>query len=187
MLGLRPPAHRRRDHRCRPGLRLVLPGSSAAMRALQQDPQDRPRRATASTPDLCYSCYQGASAVCSVCGETRPCQRISSGSPICRSCRTRPLHPCSRCGRNRPVQAEWPAGPVCVGCYERVRRHPAQCAGCGAVRPLIGNDDLGRPVCGPCAGIPALDYTCRECGRGGEIHSGGWFAPASLEAAISAN
>jgi hypothetical protein len=131
------------------------------------------RRATESTPDLCYSCYQGTSAVCSVCGETRPCQRISSGSPICRGCRVRPPRTCFRCGRDRPVQAEWPAGPVCTGCYEHVRRHPAECAGCGAVRPLVGSDEPGRPVCGPCAGTPGLDYTCRECGRGGEIHSGG--------------
>ena len=130
------------------------------------------RRATGFAPDLCYGCYQGAVAVCSVCGETRPCQRISSGSPICRTCRTRPPRPCFRCGRDRPVQAEWPAGPVCVGCYEHVRRHPAECAGCGVVRPLIGSDEQGRPVCGPCAGAPGLDYTCRECGRGGEIHSG---------------
>jgi hypothetical protein len=40
------------------------------------------------------------------------------------------------------------------------------------VRPLIGSNEQGRPVCGPCAGAPRLDYTCRECGRGGEIHSG---------------
>lgn len=39
------------------------------------------------------------------------------------------------------------------------------------VRSLIGSDEEGRPVCGPCAGAPGLDYTCRECGRGGEIHS----------------
>jgi hypothetical protein len=129
------------------------------------------RRATASAPDLCYGCYQGALAVCSVCGESRPCQRISSGSPICRTCRARPPRPCFRCGRDRPVQAEWPAGQVCAGCYEHVRRHPAECAGCGAVRPLIGSDEQERPVCGPCAGAPGLDYTCRECGRGGEIHS----------------
>jgi hypothetical protein len=130
------------------------------------------RRATADTPDLCYSCYQGAVAVCSACGETRPCQRISSGSPICRTCRARPPRPCFRCGRDRPVQAEWPAGPVCVGCYEHVRRHPAECAGCRAVRPLVGTDGQARPVCGPCAGTPGLDYACRECGRAGEIHSG---------------
>ena len=37
---------------------------------------------------------------------------------------------------------------------------------------MIGSDERGRPVCGPCAGVPGLDYTCRECGRGGEIHSG---------------
>jgi hypothetical protein len=41
VLGLRPAAHRRRDQRCRAGLRLVLPGSAAAMRALRPDPQDR--------------------------------------------------------------------------------------------------------------------------------------------------
>ena len=40
------------------------------------------------------------------------------------------------------------------------------------IRPLIGSDKQGRPLCGPCAGAPGLDYTCRECGRGGEIHSG---------------
>lgn len=129
------------------------------------------RRATASAPDLCYGCYQGAMAVCSACGETGPCQRITSGTPICRACRTRPPRPCFRCGRDRPVQAEWPAGPVCVGCYEHVRRHPAECAGCGVVRPLIGSDEQKRPVCGPCSGAPGLDYTCRECGRGGQIHS----------------
>ena len=77
-----------------------------------------------------------------------------------------------------PVRAR-PPGPGrvarragLVGCYEHVRRHPAECAGCGVVRPLIGSSEEGRPVCGPCAGAPGLDYTCRECGRGGEIHSG---------------
>jgi hypothetical protein len=59
---------------------------------------------------------------------------------------------------------------ICVGCYEHVRRHPAECAGCGVVRPLIGSDEQKRPVCGPCSGTPGLDYTCRECGRGGQIH-----------------
>jgi hypothetical protein len=39
------------------------------------------------------------------------------------------------------------------------------------VRPLIGGNEQGRPVCGPCVGAPGLDYTCRECDRGGEIHS----------------
>jgi hypothetical protein len=34
-------------------------------------------------------------------------------------------------------------------------------------------DDRSAGHCSPCAGSPGLDYTCRECGRGGEIHSGG--------------
>jgi hypothetical protein len=101
------------------------------------------KRATPASPDLCHGCYQGTSAVCMVCGKTRPCQRIGTGSPICRQCRI-------------PVQAEWPGGPVWTGCYEHVRRHPAPCARCQAVRPLIGKDDRGWPVCGPCAGAPGL-------------------------------
>jgi hypothetical protein len=40
VLGLRPAAYRRGDHGCRPGLRLVLPGSAAVMRTLRADPQD---------------------------------------------------------------------------------------------------------------------------------------------------
>jgi hypothetical protein len=135
-------------------------------------PRKIAKRATADSPDLCYGCYQGASAICSVCGETRSCQRIASGSPICRNCRTRTPRPCFRCGRSRPVQADWPIGPVCVGCYEHVRRHPAACGRCRVVRPLIGSDERGELICGPCAGASGLDYTCRECGRGGEIHSG---------------
>jgi hypothetical protein len=129
------------------------------------------KRATADSPDLCHSCYKGAPAICSICGETRPCHRISSGSPICRQCRARPPRRCFRCGRDRPVQAEWPAGPVCVGCYEHVRRHPAPCARCQAVRPLIGSGDHGGQMCGPCAGAPGMDYACRECGHSGELHS----------------
>jgi hypothetical protein len=39
------------------------------------------------------------------------------------------------------------------------------------VRPLIGSDERGELICGPCAGASGLDYTCRECGRSGEIHS----------------
>ena len=39
------------------------------------------------------------------------------------------------------------------------------------MRPLVGADEQGSPVCGPCAGAPGLDYTCRECGRAGQIHS----------------
>jgi hypothetical protein len=41
LLGLRPAAHGCRDYRCRAGLRLVLPGSAAAMRLLRPDPEDR--------------------------------------------------------------------------------------------------------------------------------------------------
>ncbi|MDG4759404.1 hypothetical protein [Micromonospora sp. WMMD710] len=94
---------------------------------------------------------------------------MGAGRPICKACRPRPPRTCFRCGRSRPVQAEWPAGPVCVGCYENVRRHPAECFNCRQVRPLIARNDEGGSVCGPCVGVD-LTYTCRGCGRSGEIH-----------------
>jgi hypothetical protein len=130
--------------------------------------QRRPiaRRANGDAPDLCYGCYQGRDATCSVCARVRPCQRLGSGRPICKTCRPRPPRPCFHCRRSRPVQAEWPAGPVCVACYERIRRHPAPCR---ARRPLIGRDDTGARICGPCSGVE-LTYTCRACGHDGEIH-----------------
>ncbi|HEY2314828.1 MAG TPA: hypothetical protein VGH96_14525, partial [Streptosporangiaceae bacterium] len=65
---------------------------------------------TDSNPDLCQNCYQGVTAVCSVCRRTRPCTGSRSGSYTCKSCLPRPRRECCRCRRLRRVNAEWPIG-----------------------------------------------------------------------------
>jgi hypothetical protein len=170
LLGLRPAAYRRRDHRCRAGLRLVLPGSAAAMRALRPDPQDR-QAGDSNHSGLVLQLLQGCGGGLLGLRGNQALPADLLGQPDLPHLPGPPSPACFRCGRDRPVQAEWPAGPVCTGCYEHVRRHPAECAACGAVRPLVGSDEQARPVCGPCAGAPGLDYACRECGRAGQIHS----------------
>lgn len=137
------------------------------------------QRATADTPDLCDSCYQGITGTCTVCGRIRPCTGVRSGKLVCQSCQPRPRRPCCRCGRTRPVNAEWPIGPVCTTCYEHIRNHPATCAGCGQMQPLIGAGPDGQGICGPCAGA-ATGYSCRRCGYPGQIYAAGTCARCVL-------
>jgi len=137
------------------------------------------QRATADTPDLCDSCCQGVTGTCTVCGRGRPCSGARSGKLVCQSCRPRQERPCCRCGRTRPVNAEWPIGPVCTACYEHVRNHPATCAQCGQLRPLIGVGPGGQGICGPCAGADT-DYSCRRCGYPGQIYAAGTCARCVL-------
>ncbi len=130
---------------------------------------------TGDQPDLCDSCYRGPDTTCSRCGRTRPCQRVSSGAPICHTCYAREERPrvtCCRCKRDLPVMAHWPIGPVCQSCYTAIVRSPAECARCRTSQPLIARDDDGAGVCGPCAGID-VDYTCHQCGRGGNPYGNG--------------
>lgn len=137
------------------------------------------QRATTDTPDLCDSCCQGVTGTCTVCGRVRTCTGARSGKLVCRSCQPRPRRPCCRCGRTRPVNAEWPIGPVCTTCYEHIRNHPAVCAECGRLQPLIGASLGGQGICGPCAGT-AIDYSCRRCGYPGLIYAAGTCARCVL-------
>jgi hypothetical protein len=130
------------------------------------------RRATAGSPDLCWNCATPAEAPCSACGQVRPCTTNARGQPVCRSCRPRSAWPCSVCGQTRPVQAHWPRGPVCGACYVRVLDHPGQCHRCHEQQPLIGQDEDGCGICGPCAGLPGV-YTCPACGTGGRLYADG--------------
>jgi ribosomal protein L40E len=120
-------------------------------------------------PDLCDRCYRGPELECSRCGRVRPCTRVASGEPICRTCYhrdERPLVTCARCHRDKPANAFWPIGPVCMNCYNAIVRAPAECASCHQDHPLIGRDESGAGICGPCAGHD-IDFTCRQCGRSG--------------------
>lgn len=63
-------------------------------------------------------------------------------------------------------------GPACQSCYTAIVRSPAECARCGTSQPLIARNDTAAGICGPCTGLD-VDYTCRECGRGGNPYGNG--------------
>lgn len=52
-----------------------------------------------------------------------------------------------------------------------MKTYPAICASCRQSAVLIGLDDDGNRVCGPCVGA-AIDYRCRACGQPG-VHADG--------------
>jgi hypothetical protein len=136
-------------------------------------------RATADNPDLCDRCHHGPEAVCASCGRTRPRRRGPDGTWLCQSCAPKSRDTCCRCDRIRVVKARWPIGPVCDTCYLAILNSPSECAHCRAVRPLIGLDPDGTPICGPCAGIDA-DYTCTRCGHSGNPYGAGLCARCVL-------
>lgn len=144
--------------------------------------QTRPikKRATADNPDLCDRCHHGPEEVCSVCGRTRPRRRGPDGTWLCQSCAPKPRDTCCRCDRIRVIKARWPIGPVCDTCYLTVLNSPGECARCQAIRPLIGQDPDGTPICGPCAGVDA-DYTCTRCGHSGNPYGTGLCARCVLD------
>ncbi|MFC5107433.1 hypothetical protein [Kibdelosporangium philippinense] len=126
-------------------------------------------RRTDVLPALCSGCYRGRSATCTTCGRVRPTKRCSArqGEATCASCWPRSRRVCARCQRVKAILTRWPIGDVCAACYAWVRKHPATCTGCGAIRPLIGTDSADTPICGPCAGQSDRDYTCPRCGESG--------------------
>ncbi|MFF1873569.1 hypothetical protein [Kitasatospora herbaricolor] len=130
------------------------------------------RRATAHSPDLCWNCATPPAALCSVCGQVRPCPKNSQGQLVCRTCRPRVTTMCSACGHSRPVHAHWPGGPVCGACYVRILDHPEYCHRCQEQQPLIAQDENGHRICGPCAGLPGI-YTCPTCGNSGRLYANG--------------
>lgn len=136
------------------------------------------KRATDTSPDLCYSCNLGSEEICSVCGRTRPCRRKPDGGWVCHSCRPRSSDQCCRCGRVRPVHARWPIGPVCESCYSVALDSPAECPQCGQHRVLIP-DTADTPICGPCGGLD-FDPRCRTCGRPGRHYTAGKCAHCVL-------
>ncbi|MFF7415410.1 hypothetical protein [Streptomyces lydicus] len=112
---------------------------------------------------LCRDCYLPV-AVCSVCGESKPCHFGDTASPRCPAC-SRKLAPpelCSRCGRKRPVHVRTPDGQaICEPCGEI--REP--CHTCGKTRRVQTRMPTGEPFCGPCWRKSPLSF--RECDRCG--------------------
>ncbi|BDT92497.1 hypothetical protein IFM12275_24730 [Nocardia sputorum] len=53
---------------------------------------------------ICEQCHQIPIAVCSICGQRKPCRHAGSDAPRCLNCARRArVADCTRCGRLRPV------------------------------------------------------------------------------------
>jgi hypothetical protein len=127
---------------------------------------------------VCEACWIPPPVTCVRCGQIKPCRRgMRAGQPICESCRsrTRPRRICALCGSAQRIHSRLPLGDTCGPCYTKIRRWPGRCAGCQAQRPLIGVDQHGARICGPCAG-DAREWTCRQCGRFAALFADGQCA-----------
>lgn len=116
---------------------------------------------------ICQRCWEPPIATCSGCGRMRPCARgVASGRPVCATCRRVPRQPrgCAICEQTKAVAAVLPLGAVCGPCVRQLRQHPRPCNECGQSRALVGVDDGGAGLCGPCSG-DELNWTCEDCGR----------------------
>ena len=116
---------------------------------------------------VCQRCWAPPTVTCSECGRLRPCARgVASGRPVCATCRRGPRRPrlCAICEHTKAVAAVLPRGAVCGPCVRQLRRHPQPCTKCGRVSTLVGVDDCGNGVCGPCSG-DGRNWTCEDCGE----------------------
>jgi hypothetical protein len=115
---------------------------------------------------LCFPCWQPPSITCARCGLDKPIKRSRGGTPVCGGCRSksRPMSTCVECGHSSSVHSRLVMGSVCGSCYTRPRNHPAPCATCREVRPLIGRDTRSQRICGPCAG-EQRGWICQTCGQ----------------------
>ena len=116
---------------------------------------------------VCYRCWEPPTVKCSECGRLRPCARgVASGRPVCATCRRGPRRPvqCAICENTKAVAAVLPRGPVCGPCVRQLRRLPQPCTKCEQARSLVGVDDDGNGVCGPCSG-DGRNWTCEDCGQ----------------------
>lgn len=79
------------------------------------------------------------------------------------------------------LRVYWPGDQLCNSCFYTAMRTHGSCPNCGhdGVLPGRQNRTDPRPVCLTCAGIPG-NYTCRACGREGEIYRRGECARCAL-------
>ncbi|WP_435603447.1 hypothetical protein [Streptomyces sp. bgisy130] len=88
-------------------------------------------RHTAEGP-LCDTCAKPLTAVCALCGQTRPCHLSSAGQRRCRPC-SQHREACSVCRQVRRVTARTPDGPLCERCYDNSEASFKTCPDCGTV------------------------------------------------------
>jgi hypothetical protein len=124
----------------------------------------------------CLSCRH----LCAGCGTRTHTLRATPRGQLCSWCRhgrtgaARPdqslSRECSVCTRPTRTWVRLPLGPTCKPCHTAIVRAPAACARCAAVLPLIGANDAGVSICGPCANGQAA-YPCHHGGHADGPHT----------------
>lgn len=129
-------------------------------------------RAKDGRPDACGRCYRHLGD-CVTCGRHRDGSNFE-GRFYCERCYPGLQGVCVDCGATKRIETtSWPIGSLCAACRTRRNRHPAACARCGTVHVLVGRDEHGNDLCGPCTGHPELDWSCRRCGHPGDLYAEG--------------
>ncbi|WP_321201567.1 hypothetical protein [Mycolicibacterium nivoides] len=79
------------------------------------------------------------------------------------------------------LRAYWPQDQLCHSCFYTAMRTRGICPACGheGVLPGRTDDTDPRAVCLTCADIPG-NFTCKTCGREGELHRHGECARCAL-------
>lgn len=137
-------------------------------------------RATADRPDICSGCYRPPAAVCTVCGQQRPCTGTAAGRPVCLRCAPRRPSVCAHCQQSRPAAVHWPEGPVCDTCYTAALRHTGICAGCQQRRRLVAPPGPGATSCADCAGVVFTGHVCAGCGSEDKLFERGYCDRCAL-------
>jgi len=125
------------------------------------------RKARDGQPDTCTACARRLlpTAICSRCGQPKPCLFAESANPICRRCRELTYyarHPCALCGEHRRAAWRSPIGPVCGRCMSRHLGARAACESCGELRRSATFDPT-KVLCAACAGVEP-HHVCELCG-----------------------
>ena len=123
------------------------------------------QRAGPNGLDICSSCWRPPTAVCTVCGDERPCSGVAAGRPICSRCRPRRTSQCAHCGATRPAAARWPEGPICDPCYTAALRRTGTCTRCGRHRRLVAPPGPAANTCAACSGAGPAGHVCTRLRR----------------------
>ncbi|WP_067903645.1 hypothetical protein [Nocardia vaccinii] len=109
----------------------------------------------------CRQCRRAPTAVCSICGKTKPCHLAHTANSRCESCSRKLFgQACINCGRVRAVHRRTPEGPLCHTCGQR----RAPCSRCGRTMRVQASLAVG-PLCPTCfRNEPAYFQQCIECG-----------------------
>ncbi|MFG2895255.1 hypothetical protein [Streptomyces sp. NPDC048248] len=121
---------------------------------------------------ICPRCYQLPTALCTLCGRTRPCLGARTDHARCMSCTTqaRPPRQCSRCGDIKRIDYRGPAGEaLCKPCGA-----PRPCSRCHKLRHIHRRTPQGERLCTTCwRKHPDAQRPCTNCATIERLHHHG--------------